>query len=312
MQTPSAHVAPHANGTGAPATGTTGPSPTPVIDVVDDKEDDDPAAAGNLALGLDGPPTPFRSEVREHGTLHNTCIAHEEGHQRRLAMGPPSAPYTPSQTPRSACDTREYPPICLGGPILSSQDNKECTTGVSRFDIEGLAVPLYHGYVTGTDSLNVAYLACCGFTMLSTNDVDTCYNDIITAHRRIREGWHNPTANTYGPQVDRILLKSFKLFPVLELMATEDVVHFYDRLFELSTSHLLALMPFDAIVLKNWYEGLCIPGLGTHHYADMSRARMEFCLDLSPVPSHHGSMPPSWQCDARQTTDMITYGGFLN
>ncbi len=53
-------------------------------------------------------------------------------------------------------------------------------------------------------------------------------------------------------------------------------MHFYDRLFELSTSHLLALMPFNAIVLKNRYEGLCIPGLGTRRYADMSRAWMDF------------------------------------
>ncbi len=150
-------------------------------------------------MGLDGPRTPFWSEVREHGTLHNTRIAHEEGRQCRLTMGPPLAPYMPNQTPRGECDTDEYPPARLGSPILSPWDNKERTAGVSRFDIEGLAVPLYHGYVTGTDSLDIAYLARCGFTMLSTDDVDTCYNNIITAHQRIWEGWRNLTANTYGP-----------------------------------------------------------------------------------------------------------------
>jgi hypothetical protein len=306
-QTPPAHVAPHADGTGAPAIGTPGPSPMPVIDVVDNKEDDDPAAAGNLALGLDGPRTPFRSEIQEHGTLHNTRIAHEEGRQRRLAMGPPSAPYTPSQTPRGACDTGKYPPTRLGGPILSPWDNKQCFAGVNRFDIEGLAIPLYHGNVTGTDSLDVAYLAFCGFTMLSTDNVDTCYNNIITAHRRIWEGWHNPTANTYGPQIDHILLKSFKLFPVLESMATEDIMHFYDRLFELFTNHLLALMPFDAIVLKNWYEGLCIPGLGTRRYADMSRAWMDFLPRLVPgtLSSQINATLMAVQCETNNGYDYL-------
>jgi hypothetical protein len=99
--------------------------------------------------------------------------------------------------------------------------------------------------------------------MISTNDVVTGFNDIISAHRRIQESWHNPVTNTLGPQVDRILLKSFKLFPQLDSTATKDVVNFYNRLQELSTSHLLAILPFDAIVLKNCLEGLCIPGLGT-------------------------------------------------
>jgi hypothetical protein len=110
----------------------------------------------------------------------------------------------------------------------------------------------------------------------------TCFKDIISAQRCIQESLHNPVTNTFGPQVDRILLKSFKLFPQLDLTATKDVVNFYDRLQELSTSHLLAIMPFNAIVSKNHLEGLCIPGLGTQQYADSSRALMDFLPRLIP------------------------------
>jgi hypothetical protein len=63
--------------------------------------------------------------------------------------------------------------------------------------------------------------------------------------------WHNPVANTHGPQVNHILLKLFKLFPTLDSTITEDVIHIYDRFQELTTSHLIALMPFGAVVLKN-------------------------------------------------------------
>ncbi len=129
--------------------------------------------------------------------------------------------------------------------------------------MERLAITLYHGNKNGVALLNTGYLVCCGFNMISTDDVVTCFNDIILARCRIRDTWHNPVANTYGPQLDPILLKSFKLFPILELAATEDIVNFYDQFQELSSSHHLAVMPFDAIVLKNCFKGLCIPGLGT-------------------------------------------------
>ncbi len=59
-------------------------------------------------------------------------------------------------------------------------------------------------------------------------------------------------------------------------------VDFYDRFQELSPSHLLAVMPFDGIVLKNRFEGLCIPGLGTHCYAECSRALTDFLPRLIP------------------------------
>jgi hypothetical protein len=41
-------------------------------------------------------------------------------------------------------------------------------------------------------------------------------------------------------------------------------------------------MPFDGIVLKNKFKDLCIPGLGTHHYAECSHALMDFLPHLIP------------------------------
>ena len=68
----------------------------------------------------------------------------------------------------------------------------------------------------------------------------------------------------------------------MDSTATKDVVNFYNCLQELSTSHLLAVMPFNTIILKNCLEGLCIPGLGTQQYADSSRALMDFLPCLIP------------------------------
>ena len=45
----------------------------------------------------------------------------------------------------------------------------------------------------------------------------------------------------------------------------------------------LALMPFDAVVLKNRFEGLCPPGLGLIRYATMCKAFMELLPWLVPV-----------------------------
>jgi hypothetical protein len=62
--------------------------------------------------------------------------------------------------------------------------------------------------------------------------------------------------------MDRILQKSLSVFPRLTSTDTSEVVSFYDRLKELSMNYLLALIPFDAIMLQYRFEGLCPPGLG--------------------------------------------------
>ncbi len=60
------------------------------------------------------------------------------------------------------------------------------------------------------------------------------------------------------------------------------MVNFYDWLQELSNPHLMALMPFDSIVLKNCYKGLFIPGLGTRRYTTCGQALMDFLPRLIP------------------------------
>jgi hypothetical protein len=99
--------------------------------------------------------------------------------------------------------------------------------------------------------------------------------------------WHNPIANTFGPQVNRILEKSLKLFPVLESTGTEDVVKFYDHFQETASDHLLALMLFDAIMLHFGFKGLCIPGLGVNCYSWMGKALIDLLPRLIP-----GSLSP--------------------
>jgi len=97
--------------------------------------------------------------------------------------------------------------------------------------------------------------------MVSSDDVVGSLNEIVAVHRRISDTWTHPSTNTSGPQVDRILLKSFKLFPTLQSLAPDDVVGFYDPFQELSTSHLLALIPFDSIVLSTGMRDSSSPAL---------------------------------------------------
>jgi hypothetical protein len=98
---------------------------------------------------------------------------------------------------------------------------------------------------------------------------------------------HHTTANTFGPQVNRILQKSLNLFPVLDSTLTADAVEFYDCLQETAADHLFALMPFDAIVLRFGFEGLCVPGLGVTQYLRMGKALMDLLPCLIP-----GSLSP--------------------
>jgi hypothetical protein len=143
------------------------------------------------------------------------------------------------------------PSPCLGGPILLPRENKNHKQGASRFDIKPLASPHYHGKQDGVATLHPGFSEKCGYNMISCEDVVMCFNNIIFAHRWIMTTWNNPVANTYGPQVDCILLKLFKLFLILDSTIAEDAVHFYYCFQELTTSHLIALMPFNAFVLKN-------------------------------------------------------------
>jgi hypothetical protein len=229
-------------------------------------------------------------------------------------MGPPSNPYTPSRPPPPRVDTDQDDTAgpcpsspCLGGPILSPRAQQERTKGINRFDIELIASPHYHGKTIGVPDLTPGFLEKCGYNMISSDNVVMCYNTNIAAHCCIRETWHNPTANTYGPQINQILLKSFQLFPKLDSNATEDVVNFYNRFQELAMGQLMAVMPFDAIFLENGYEGLCIPGLGTRCYANSSQAMMDFLprLILGTLLSRINATLAAVQCKTNNGYDYL-------
>ncbi len=55
----------------------------------------------------------------------------------------------------------------------------------------------------------------------------------------------------------------------------DDVVNFYDRLQEVGLCYVIAVLPFNAIILTHGFEGLCPPGLGLIRYAATSKALMD-------------------------------------
>jgi hypothetical protein len=65
-------------------------------------------------------------------------------------------------------------------------------------------------------------------------------------------------------------------------LRAEDVVTFYDRLQEVSMGYVIAIMPFNTIVLVHQFEGLYLPGLGLVKYATMGKALMELLTWLIP------------------------------
>ncbi len=181
----------------------------------------------------------------------------------------------------------------VGGPKVSPcHSNKAmhaCTLGVSRFNIIRLATEEYHVGMDGIDALTEADIQACGHAqvMATAEDAVVCYNDMILAHRKVSELWYNGYAHTSGPQVDKILQKSLSVYSCLESPRGEDVIAFYDRLQEVSLGYVIAIMPFNAIVLAHRIEGLCPLGLGLVKYAVMCKALMELLPWLIP-----GSLSP--------------------
>ena len=171
--------------------------------------------SGHFGSGLGGPTVNIAPPRRgEQGA--NAHAAHMAGpagaHFRAASSHTPSRPVTrpphitppPSTPPAYVADpTVIRPPLpCTGGIILTPREHQECTKGVNRFNIEGLAHPPYHGKTHGVDPLTVGFLANCGFNTVSSDDVVSSLNDIVTIHCRISDTWTNPSANTSRPQVD--------------------------------------------------------------------------------------------------------------
>jgi hypothetical protein len=136
-----------------------------------------------------------------------------------------------------------------------------------------------HNYYIGNDGISThmeEIIQKCGYTGIkaSIETADMCYNNFIAVHHKVRELWYNGYSHTTGPQIDWILQKLFAIFPRLDSLCTADVINFFDQCQEVSMNHLLALIPFDAILLHFQFKGLCPMGLGIIIYGAMSKGPM--------------------------------------
>ena len=158
---------------------------------------------------------------------------------------------------------------------------------ISRHDVANLACLEYHGSPNGVKELSLQFIHACGYqsfaTTECTDDILPCYGQIHLLHKKVRQAWYNPCTLVSGPSVDRILEKGLAVLPKLRDPDAKGTVAFYERLQQVLAAYLVPLMPFDAICLRNNYEGLFPPGLGTDAYAECCTAVLEVLPCLLPV-----------------------------
>ncbi len=135
---------------------------------------------GHFGSGFDGLNPPFHSK-RHHGvrgtnnTISNLRQAFDDSCQQHLAMAPLPNPYTPTQPPLIDAAMPDNvnaleglgdhsPSPFLGGPILSPQQNKDHTQGVSWFEVEQLVALDYHRKKGGVMILTAGFLKNAGIT----------------------------------------------------------------------------------------------------------------------------------------------------
>jgi hypothetical protein len=158
---------------------------------------------------------------------------------------------------------------------------------ISRHDVANLACSAYHGGPNGVKELTIQFIHACGYQSFaateSADDILPCYGHIQLIHKKVRQAWYNPRTVSSGPSVDRILEKGLAILPKLRESDAQGTVSFYERLQQVSAAYLIPLMPFDAICLRNNYEGLFPPGLGTDAYAECCAAVLEVLPRLLPA-----------------------------
>ena len=181
-------------------------------------------------------------------------------------------------------------PTFQGGRITSprstDKERQARLLKISRHDVAGLACFDYHGGPNGVKDLTLSFIHSCGYQTFPTDDIDDvlpCYGHIQLMHKKVRQAWYNPRTLQSGPSVDRILEKGLAVLPKLRTTEAKDTVAFYERLQQVSAAYLIPLMPFDAICLRNNYEGLFPPGLGSDTYAECAAAVLEILPRLLPT-----------------------------
>ena len=169
-----------------------------------------------------------------------------------------------------------------GGPIVlpraSNRERLAHALKTSCNDMASLAHLEYHGGPNGEKELTIKFIHECGYDSISVDPPENIlisYNDIILAHRKVVTGWTNYRTGRSGPIVEYIIEKALVNFPKLRSLDAQAAVEIYDKLQNLSTGYLLPLMTFDAIKLSFSFEGICLPGLGTHRYAEVCSAIMD-------------------------------------
>ena len=177
----------------------------------------------------------------------------------------------------------------VGGRITSprstDKERQARKLKISRHDVANLACFEYHGGPRGIKELTIQFIHACGYQSFATDSADDilpCYGHIQLLHKKVRQAWHNPRTLQSGPSVDRILEKGLTVLPKLRETDAKGTVSFYKRFQQVSAAYLIPLMPFDAICLRNNYEGLFPPGLGTDAYAECCAAVLEVLPRLLP------------------------------
>jgi len=161
-------------------------------------------------------------------------------------------------------------------PRPSDKERLARSRGIGLFDIAGLQ---------GIQDLNVSFIHNCGYqsfsSTVSPENILKCFGEIQQLHRKVLQSWYNTRTQVSGPSLERILDRGLKAFPLLRNMTMHDAIKFYDKFQELS--HLIPLMPFDAVHLGNYFEGLFVPGLGTQRYHECASALFELLPRLLPT-----------------------------
>ena len=178
----------------------------------------------------------------------------------------------------------------MGGRITSprstDKERQAQKMKISRHDVANLACYEYHGGPHGVKELTIQFIHACGYQSFATDSADDilpCYGHIQLLHKKVHQAWFNPRTLQSGPLVDRILEKGLTVLPKLRETDAKGTVALYERFQQVSAAYLIPLMPFDAICLRNNYEGLFPPGLGTDAYAECCAAVLEVLPRLLPL-----------------------------
>jgi hypothetical protein len=151
----------------------------------------------NLYNALVAAPSP------SHPSLHQTTILESFGHSEHPASSNQdnSSRRSGDSVQGNSGGSRGSQQV-VGGPIISLPHCNRAMhariLGASCFDVIRLATKDYHGGMDGIVNLMEEAIQACGYGQVkaTAEDVMVCYNNIILAHCKVSELWHNGYAHT--------------------------------------------------------------------------------------------------------------------